>query len=123
MSDRYPDPLTFEEAVAFFSDFCRGKHHIPNGQCCGIAGVKRHGNGWKIHVSGDLSTWDFDELTRLVFLAHDYRYRASVETAGRSLRIAIWRRFPTGDMSVRHPSLEQAVDAWRERHPPDVPRG
>lgn len=111
-------PMSYEEAVTFFSAFFRGEHHIPHGdRHTGREGVKAYGDGWLVHATGDLATWDFDGLTRLVFLAHDYGYRASVEGIGPGrVRIAIWKRGREGRMSHRHPTLAQAVEAWNTRH-------
>lgn len=68
----------------------------------------------------DLSTFDFDELTKLVFLCHEARIRCSVAPAGpRMLRLSFWQREATGDFATRHPDLDEAVVQFRAYLPPD----
>jgi hypothetical protein len=108
------DPMTKEEATEFFSYLYNGEHHFP-GQ------LKECGFGWSISHYGDLSTFDFNTMTRLVFLAHDFCYRAEVSSSnpGR-VRIAIWKREGReGSMTKRHPSIEQALADWRKYYPID----
>lgn len=67
-----------------------------------------------------LSTFDFDELTKLVFLCHEARIRCSLAPAGPSLlRISFWQREATGDLTRRHPNLDEAVAAFRQYLPAD----
>ena len=110
-----PLRLTREDAVAFFSALFRGEHHIPNGSRRGDDGVTPHGLGWCVIDDGtNWATFDFNELTRLVFLAHDRCLRVEVTPARNGkLKIAIWRREREGAQSRRHPTLEKAVEAWR----------
>jgi hypothetical protein len=65
---------------------------------------------------GDLATWDFDTLTRLVFLAHDLCIRVSIVGGFRhEVKLLLHpREAREGQMYERHPTLEQAVKAWRE---------
>jgi hypothetical protein len=67
---------------------------------------------------GRLSTFDFSALTSLVFLAHDYCIRVEIESANNThLRVTFHpRHVREGNMSLRHPTLETAVAAWRENH-------
>jgi hypothetical protein len=101
--------LTKEEATAFFSEFYQGDHHIPKG------GVKEFGYGWAVvHNRGDLATYDYNELTKLVIMGHDRCIRVSIMPYQiKSLKIAIWRRQREGGMSERHPTLEQAIESFR----------
>src|ERR1044072_4718821 len=103
--------LTKEEATKFFSEFYYGEHHIPKHQ------VHEFGHGWMVkHVRGDLATFDYNELTRLVIMAHDYCYRASISPLSKStVQIAIWKREREGSMSERHPTLEQAIEKLRPK--------
>lgn len=117
-SSTEPLRLTREDAVAFFSALFRGEHHIPSGsgkRARGADGVTPHGLGWCVlDDSTDWATFDFPELTRLVFLAHDRCLRVEVTPARNGkLKIAIWRREREGAQSRRHPTLEKAVEAWR----------
>ena len=104
--------MTYEEAEAFFGIIYYGKHHIPYP-------IKPWGYGWIISVSGRMATFDFNDLTRLIFLAHDRCIRAEVIHGGpRRVRIAIWKRYKRdGSMMERHPTIEQALSLWREKHP------
>jgi len=99
---------TQEEAELFFSAFYLGKHHLPK------SGLKPFGGGWCVNHPSDLSTFDGDGLTRLVFLAHDMCFRASVQPSGpRRVKICIWKRDGrSGRMCQRHPTLNQALEVW-----------
>lgn len=101
--------LTKEEATAFFSEFYRGEHHIPGFE------PKPFGPGWHVkHDRGELSTFDFSDLTRLVIMAHDYCYRVGLQAhAKNTITIAIWKRDREGSISRRHPTLEQAIETLR----------
>jgi hypothetical protein len=106
-------PMTKEEATEFFGVLFRGEHHIPSE-------VKPWGRGWKVSThSGRLATFDFDDLTRLVFLAHDRCVRAEIIQSGPGrVGIAIWKRHGrSGDMYSRHPSIKCALVNWRMLHP------
>lgn len=107
--------MTKEQATAFFAELFCGEHRIPRG------GVQPFGLGWCVNTWVDLSTFDQDKLTRLVFLAHDRCVRAEITHSGpRMVRICIWQRIREGGITDRHPTLEQAVSAWRARHPAPV---
>ncbi|NUP08381.1 MAG: hypothetical protein HOW73_20215 [Polyangiaceae bacterium] len=108
-------PLTRDEAEDFFATFYRGKHHIPE------KGVRDEGGGsWYVahyNAGAGLSSFDYDDLTRLVFMAHDRGVRVSLHSSAPNyvkIRISHQRSRPPGDMSTVHPTLEQAVDKWRE---------
>lgn len=108
------DVLTREEAEDFFGTLYRGRHHIPGN------GVKPEGNwAWVVNHYIGLSTYDYDELTRLVFLAHDRCVRAEVLFSGpRMVKIRISKRSGrTGNFAERHPTIEQALADWRTRNP------
>ena len=52
-------PMTLEEATAFFSEFYYGEHHIPGP-------IKKWGEGWVVnHDRGGLASYDYDGLTDL----------------------------------------------------------
>lgn len=69
--------LSYEQAHAFFSELFYGEQRIPST----IEPYRL--NGWALTVDdvigGDLASYDYDALTRLVFMAHD-----------RCIRVAIW---------------------------------
>ena len=78
-----------------------------------------YGRGVRFVVGGmaaQLSTYDFDRLTRLVIAAHDAAVRLEVEPRTfRHLAITIWPR-EREHTSVwgRHPTMEQAIARFRE---------
>lgn len=66
-----------------------------------------------ITVGRDLGTTEGDCLTRLVFAAHDECCRLTVDSGGPyRTTVSVWPR-----ERGRHPTLEEAVRRWRERHP------
>lgn len=104
--------MTRETAVAFFAELFGGEHHIPKG-------LREWGIGWAVTTSASrFATFDFNDLTRAVFLAHDRCLRLEVNPGGpRRVTIAIHQRVREGGMSQRHPTLEAAVAGWRRAHP------
>jgi len=99
--------LSEGDARAFFAAFYRGEHHFPEK-------MKPFGEGWAMSHFGAMASFDCNELTRLVFLAHARCIRVQVEQGGPNrLRIAIWRRQRDGGMFERHPTIEQALDSFR----------
>lgn len=87
-----------------------------------------HWDGWKrtdwskeryirVIVSGDLSTFDFDGLTRLVLLAHALCVRVSVSPCNMQyLEIMFHPRTREGYAYQRHPTMEEAVNEFAARH-------
>jgi hypothetical protein len=101
-----------DEAREFFAKVFRGEHHIPGK-------LKPFGTGWKVGNVYRPSTWDYDELTRLVFFAHDFGVRVEI-LPGQPGKVAIaaWKRVrleEAGDSPIveGHPTLEQAVAMHR----------
>ena len=113
------DPLPRDLAVRFFADFFFGEHHIPGSKpYVGASNVKPYGSGWSVVDPGaSYATYDFDQLTRLVFLAHDRSIRVQIQAKGKGMEIAIWARSRDGGMAIRHPDLDTAIADWRRRHP------
>ena len=101
---------TLEEAERFFHRHFRGAHHCPE--------IKEYGTGWKVAAHCGLSSFDFEDLTRLVFLAHDMCVRIEIIQSGpRRIGIAMWqRRARDGSSMERHPTIDQALADWRERN-------
>lgn len=103
-----PRDMPEAEAREFFAAFFFGEHHIPGK-------LKPAGWGWSVTYLGELASFDFDGLTRLVFLAHDRCVRVSVSSAGpRRVCIMIHPRAREGGMSQRHPTLEHAIALFRK---------
>lgn len=108
-----PLKMELEEATAFFAKFYFGEHHIPQP-------IKRYGLGWYVvNFGSSVASFDFDEMTRLVFLAHDHCIRVEVGAmSGGKLRIAIHKREGRdGHMARRHPDLQHVIEQWRKSHP------
>ena len=62
----------------------------------------------------DLATFDFDSLTYLVFLAHWFCLRVSIKPCNfRYLRIVFHKRLRDGDIAVRHPTIDQAIESFK----------
>lgn len=108
--------LTKEEATKFFSIFYGGEHHIPRG------GLKEFGEGWSVQHRGDLATYDFSDLTRLVVLAHEMCIRACVLQGGPgAIKIAIHKRIRESEnMSTRHPTLEDNIKLIKQYRWPET---
>lgn len=107
--------MTKEQAIEFFGEIYCGKHHIPGKHCEPVP----WGDGWCVNHTGELSTFDFNKLTRLVFLAHDRCVRVSIQSSGPGMvRICIWQREKrTGSIFESHPAIETALEDWRKIHP------
>jgi hypothetical protein len=63
----------------------------------------------------DLATTDYEELTRLVFLAHHLSLRVSIEGArNKIIRLIFHPRSRDGHVWKRHPYLEEAVKQFKD---------
>jgi hypothetical protein len=104
--------LTVSEALDFFGVVFRGKHHID------AALNSEGGVHWINRYTGDmgLCTFDGNELTRLVLLAHERCIRVSVGPSGpRMIKITITGRDPSSEtIMCGHPTIEQAIGSFRE---------
>lgn len=106
----------FEKRVAdLLGEWQRGIYHISDEVEKGEWSARMV----EIRYGGTLSTFDFDELTRLVFLAHDLCIRVEISPRANryfTMRFHPRKRGAAGDASMfeRHPTLEQAVEAWRQ---------
>lgn len=66
--------------------------------------------GWK-----DWATYDFDNLTRLVFLSHHMAIRVSMDASKHGwMKLMFWQRSRDGSLCKRHPSLDEAVRKFKE---------
>lgn len=104
-----------EEVLAFAF---RGIHHVESRR------IKRESPTQITYTHyGDLSTYDWDQLTRLVVAAHSLAVRVEISAASpRYIRIRLSERVRDGGMTDRHPTLEEHVVTMS---PPtlEVPRG
>jgi hypothetical protein len=71
---------------------------------------------------GCLATFDFFDLTTLVFLAHDHCIRVEIEPCNFTCLTITFHPRPgrMGTIDQRHPGLQGAVDAWRVSHPEKI---
>ncbi len=105
---------TQKDCYRLYSDLVGGDHHIfgkihPSSPS-GILINSR---------SNTLSTYDFDSLTRLVFMAHDRSIRAEIVPSGPNMiGIMLHKRNRGGTATWdKHPTIESALNKWRERNP------
>ncbi len=69
---------------------------------------------------GRMATFDFFPLTMLVFLCHEARIRGEITAKSNGhFELRFWPRGHEGSASVRHPNLEEAVEAFRQYLPAD----
>jgi hypothetical protein len=72
----------------------------------------------KYHTPANIATYDFSDLTNLVFLAHDLCIRVAISPCNpQYLELMLHPRQREGSASQRHPTIEQALQAWREQNP------
>jgi hypothetical protein len=82
---------------------------------------------WKYGFDGisvvwqrEMASFDFGQLTMLVFLCHAARIRIQIEgCAPRNMRLVFFQRQSKGDMAIRHPDLQEAVAAFEDYLPKD----
>lgn len=99
--------LTKEEATDFFAELFYGENHIPSE-------IQPCGQGWKITYHSEFATYDFNQLTRLVLMAHDQCIRAGIQGSNfGKISIRIWKRQREGSIMERHPTIEQAIEQFR----------
>jgi len=103
------EQLTLAEATEFFAEFYGGEHHIPNYKVKDISN-----GGFEVyHDRGSISTYDYSELTRLVFMAHEKCIRVGIGAKKNGvLFINIFKRQREGDMILKHPTLEEALENY-----------
>lgn len=67
-----------------------------------------------------MATFDFYRMTALVFLCHEARIRCEISAKARGyFELGFWQRSHEGGMGERHPSLDEAVAAFRAYLPAD----
>jgi len=72
-------------------------------------------------LKGTLATFDFDTLTRLVFLAHDLAVRVEIQSTRKHCTLIYFHQRTHNNIkdfksTENHPTLEQAVKWWRKHH-------
>jgi len=104
--------MTFDEARAFFAELFYGEHHIPSA-------IKEFGYGWQLTGRYmNFATTDYNNLTRLVLMAHRDAIRVEIQSPGPGmLRLAIWKRGREGGITESHPTIEQAIESFNNYKP------
>jgi len=78
--------------------------------------IRECGDGIEFCPVGDLSTWDWNQLTNVVLYAHAYRVRVELSPASpRRLRVCLHAREATGSTTERHPGLRELVEMAMNR--------
>lgn len=111
----HPDWMTDDnkECHQLLADLFGGFNHLTGK-------VTRFGHGIQYNTHRDLGTYDFNELTRLVVMAHDRCIRASICGSGPGLvKIVLNKRTHAendGSLSMWewHPKLEHHIAAIRK---------
>ena len=100
-----------ETAIGFFSEFYYGEHHIPNE-------IKPCGDGWMVnHDRGSLATYDFNQLTWLVLMAHEKCIRVEINPIRNGiLQIKLHQREREGTITTAHPTIEAAIINFRKTY-------
>lgn len=105
MSDLQTDKKVAEE---FFDKLFYGLHHLPSP-------IKEFGYGWSVASNNRLASTDYNDLTRMVLLAHDMCVRVEIIPKGMNrYLIAVWKRSRDGGLMQCHPTIEKAIDMHRE---------
>jgi hypothetical protein len=81
------------------------------------------GAGVSLMWERDMASFDFNQLTLLVFLCHEARIRVQITSGGpKRLRLSFWQRVSpeeNGNMACYHPSLDEAVARFKAYLPVD----
>jgi hypothetical protein len=121
--NRPPLPKKLSEFQAKVADiFGMVGGGIYNAPICSLEKIQwdYSGRGVALTWFREMSTWDFDQLTRLVFLCHAARIRCQIEAcAPRIMKLSFWPRSHEGQIAVRHPSLGEAVSEFQKWLPSD----
>lgn len=90
-------------------DVMGGGNHL-----CGV--VKPHSRGIELNTRHFYAaTYDFDQLTKAVILAHDRCIRFEIAPSGPGMiKIVLFKRQREGRMFERHPTIEEAIATHRK---------
>jgi len=103
ITDASPFEVRAEEVLA---RTFRGIHH------CGP--IYKHKTHWVTNKYGGMSTYDFDELTRLVFAAHRFCIRVEVKSSGPGMvKIVLTNRVRDKEALTydKHPTIYEALES------------
>jgi hypothetical protein len=100
-------------AAQILSEIFHGPHHLDPATLQKTRWEDTHAIEYQLGRR-QLATFDFDELTRLVVMAHDACVRIAVSPGGRmGLALFFHRREREGEYTQRHPTLEEAMMKMR----------
>lgn len=102
-----------ERAEALLSRVFGGMHHVYS-----LKKFPGPSNAhWTCIHHGPISTFDFDQMTRLVFAAHELCLRVQVSNGGpHALKIWVHERTGRdGHGYERHPDITEALGMWNSR--------
>jgi len=94
----------------FLHRLFKGFHHIPTAP-------KAHGSGIEINFRpGYFATYDFDYLTKLVIMAHNWGVRCDIAGSGPGMIKLVLhkRRLREGRMNERHPTIAEAIEKYKD---------
>ncbi len=78
--------------------------------------IRECGDGIEFCLYGDLSTWDWNQLTNVVLYAHAYRVRVELKGAAPGyLRVFLHARESTGSTTEGHPGLRELAEMVMNR--------
>lgn len=99
----------------FLGEWKRGIYHIEQDRLYKADWTNNHHIQVTIWCT-DLATYDFDDLTRLVFLAHEMALRVQLEPATHHyLRLTFYPRSNEAPEKYKwHPTLDEAVSLFRQ---------
>lgn len=102
------------ECYQMLADLYRGFHHI-------VGKLKPYGYGIALSTpfTNYFASFDYNNLTRAVFMAHDRMIRFEIEPSGPGrFKLVLHKRHTReGRMFERHPTIEQALADYREIYP------
>lgn len=101
------------QAANLIGDWQRGIYHV---QCQAINTDWTRERFVRLIYHGYISTFDDNDLTRLVVLAHDRCIRVQVAPCMRYLEIMLHPRERTGGLSYRHDTIEDAISRVRNEY-------
>lgn len=94
----------------FLYRFFKGFHHIPTK-------IKPASRAIEINFRPSFfATFDYDYLTKLVVMAHNWGVRADISGSGPAMiKLKLWKRHKRdGSVSERHPTIEQAISQYKD---------
>ena len=103
-----------KKTLVIISNLYRGLHNAPYGFLDKFQFDETH--CIEYDLKGVLATFDFDTLTRLVFLAHDLAVRVEIQSTRKNCVLILFheRTHEKNTDLLFHPTLEQAVEWWRK---------